>query len=60
MTIFRGLTIATAGELGDQFTGKAMAQWITGREGTFSAQMTGKVTHFVCTKQQYRDKDERG
>ncbi|KAK3333539.1 hypothetical protein B0T19DRAFT_440293 [Cercophora scortea] len=52
--IFKGLTIALAGELGGQWTETNIARWVGLREGTFVQQMDESVTHLVCSAEEFK------
>ncbi|KAL2155869.1 hypothetical protein VTH82DRAFT_611 [Thermothelomyces myriococcoides] len=54
--IFRGLTIAAAGDLGGsaQWTDTNIARWVSLREGRFVREMSDEVTHVVCSSEEFR------
>lgn len=58
--IFRGLTIAVAGDLGGQWTDINIARWVELREGRFTRAMDESVTHLVCSNEEFRRKSSMG
>ncbi|SPQ26141.1 e3e54035-b881-4713-b636-979b6256acb3 [Thermothielavioides terrestris] len=53
--IFRGLTIAAAGDLGGgQWTDANIARWVGLREGSFVRDMSEAVTHVVCSADEFK------
>ncbi|KAK3944285.1 hypothetical protein QBC46DRAFT_441987 [Diplogelasinospora grovesii] len=57
--IFRNLTIATAGDLGGQWTETNIARWVGLREGNFTHQMDNSVTHLLCTTEMFKERGPR-
>jgi hypothetical protein len=60
--IFRGLTIAAAGDLGGsaQWTDANIARWVGLREGKFVRAMGEDVTHVVCSGEEFRRREDFG
>lgn len=58
--IFRGLTIAVAGDLGGQWTDINIARWVGLREGRFTRAMDESVTHLVCSNEEFRRRSSMG
>lgn len=54
--IFRGKVIATAGSLPDDCTAENCKRWIKLRKGEFTDVLDERVTHFLCTEEQYNDR----
>jgi hypothetical protein len=53
--IFRGLTIAVAGDLGGgQWSDANISHWVELREGKFVREMSEDVTHLVCNGDEFR------
>ncbi|KAK4034920.1 hypothetical protein C8A01DRAFT_18363 [Parachaetomium inaequale] len=57
--IFRGLTIAAAGDLGGsaQWTDANISRWVGLREGKFVRAMGEDVTHVVCSGEEFKRKE---
>lgn len=54
--IFKGLVIATAGPMPDQFTAEKLKIWTELRSGRYSKEMNGSVTHLLCTTEQFKSR----
>ncbi|KAL2018904.1 hypothetical protein VTK56DRAFT_10271 [Thermocarpiscus australiensis] len=53
--IFRGFTIAVAGDLGGgQWSDANIERWVKLREGRFVRQMDDSVTHLVCSDEEFQ------
>ncbi|KAK0723083.1 hypothetical protein B0T26DRAFT_674697 [Lasiosphaeria miniovina] len=57
--IFRGLTVAMAGELGGQWTENNIARWVRLRDGAFSYQIDASVTHLLCSADEFKKRGAR-
>ncbi|KAH8653543.1 hypothetical protein BX600DRAFT_440611 [Xylariales sp. PMI_506] len=58
--IFKGVVVATAGDLGDsRFNDAAMMRYMRNYGGQFSQKLDHTVTHLIATGKQFRDKVPR-
>jgi hypothetical protein len=61
--IFKDLLIATAGDLGGQWTDVNIARWVGLREGRLSTErrrLEDGVTHLVCSAEEFRNRNGGG
>ncbi|KAM0464832.1 hypothetical protein ACHAPV_002672 [Trichoderma viride] len=54
--IFKNLVIAAAGPLPGQLTVDSLRQWTTIRKGIFTEDFDERVTHLLCTREQFNQK----
>ena len=62
-SVFRGLTIAIAGDSGEGWSEASIEAWIKNEDGKFSSTVTDSVTHLLCTEEEFKkgkDRDEKG
>ncbi|KAL9633021.1 MAG: hypothetical protein Q9164_004947 [Protoblastenia rupestris] len=52
--LLKRFTIAVTGDFGEQRTLEKIRQWICYHGGTFTWEISRKVTHLVCSKENYR------
>lgn len=53
MSFLRNLVITTAGPLPDQYTPENLSKWTKLYKGQFTAVFNDKVTHILCTREQF-------
>ena len=62
-SVFKGLTIAMAGDSGQGWSEASIETWIKNEDGKFSSTVTDAVTHLLCTKEELqkdKDRDVKG
>ncbi len=62
-SVFKGLTIAMAGDSGQGWSEASIETWIKNEDGKFSSTVTDAVTHLLCTKEEFKkgkDRDVKG
>jgi hypothetical protein len=52
--------LAVAGDMGDGWTNRHIANWVVRRKGKFSESVDESVTHLLCTPEEFQNRTERG